>query len=100
MSNEIKNPDEVKKEIVRLMVAGESIIQICEREDMPARATVYRWQMNDTEFRMAYADALSASANELIKQSLEIADKEKRTPVELATDRLRIATRLKLAAML
>jgi transposase-like protein len=100
MANVIKNAVAVKKEVVRLLMAGESISKICEREDMPTRNTVYRWMTKDTGFREIFRDARHTQASELIIQSLAIADREKATSNDLSADRLRINTRLKLAAML
>jgi hypothetical protein len=91
--------DELVEEIVRRVMAGESISHICQRKGMPDRRTVHRWLAKDTEFKKAYNEAALVRAHELLTESLEIADREKSTAKDVAADRLRINTRMKLAAV-
>lgn len=67
---------------------------------MPNRRTVHRWLQDDDEFSKAYFKAVKMRSHELIGEALEIADKEKGSLKDVAADRLRIGTRLRLAAVL
>lgn len=53
---------------------GESLRAICAAEDMPDKATVFRWLANHAEFRDQYARAREAQADSLFDEILDIAD--------------------------
>lgn len=40
----------VREELLERLADGESLVQICKSENMPARKTVQRWQDDDEEF--------------------------------------------------
>lgn len=53
---------------------GESLRAICTADDMPHRATVFRWLSQNEEFRDQYARAREEQADALFDELLEIAD--------------------------
>jgi hypothetical protein len=53
---------------------GESLRRICSEEDMPNKATVFRWLAAHTEFSDQYARAREAQADTLFDEVLAIAD--------------------------
>src|SRR5262245_46040124 len=55
--------DEVAGAICERMVEGESLLQICADEEMPARVTVYRWLEGNQAFRDRYARARKEQAH-------------------------------------
>src|SRR4051812_34483135 len=58
------------------MAEGESLRTICQDDDMPDKATVFRWLADDKyrEFRDHYVRAREAQADYLAEEILEIAD--------------------------
>jgi hypothetical protein len=56
------------------MALGTSLRTICSAEDMPDRATVYRWLLEHAEFRDLYARAKEDSADSLAEEIQDIAD--------------------------
>jgi hypothetical protein len=95
----VKTP-KLMDDIIQQIMAGENIKSICQMPGMPDRRTVHRWLADDKEFNIAYVKAAYVRAQELINESLEIADREKPSHKDVAADRLRITTRLKVAAVL
>ena len=69
-----KYSDGLAEEICGLLAEGQSLAEICRRNDMPARATVYRWLADDDGFRDRYARAREAQADRFADEILEIAD--------------------------
>jgi len=53
---------------------GVSLREICRGEDMPNKATVFRWLAAHAEFRDQYARAREAQADTLADELLDIAD--------------------------
>jgi hypothetical protein len=53
---------------------GESLRSICDSEDMPNKATVFRWLAADEAFRDQYAAAREAQADAMVDDMLDIAD--------------------------
>jgi hypothetical protein len=100
MSNKTVKSTRLLNEIIRRIMAGDTIKNICDKPGMPNRSTIHRWLMNDKEFSEAYRKAAAVRAHEFIVEALEIADRDKKTSKDVAADRLRISTRLKLAAVL
>lgn len=102
--------DELAKEIVERLSAGETLVRICQDEHMPARRTVSDWRAAhpafDADFLAARDDGFDAIADEC----LQIADDGRRDYVAdgdgaIAVDhdhiqrsKLRIDTRIKLLA--
>jgi len=106
------------KAILERFAGGDTILQICESEDMPHRASVYRWIASDksefAEFQAEYRIAEKAHALALADETLEISDdNEHDTTIRksksgeeyevanteyIARARLRVETRFKLMA--
>lgn len=53
---------------------GESLRHMCEGDDMPNKATVFRWLASDKAFSDQYARAREAQADTMADEILEIAD--------------------------
>lgn len=53
---------------------GESLRSICDAEDMPNKATVFRWLAKFPEFSDQYARARETQADSLFDEILSIAD--------------------------
>lgn len=53
---------------------GESLRKICADDEMPNKATVFRWLAAHAEFRDQYAHAREAQADSLADEILDIAD--------------------------
>lgn len=53
---------------------GESLRTICKADDMPDKATVFRWLGKHDAFRDQYARAREAQADALFDEILDIAD--------------------------
>jgi hypothetical protein len=50
MSRQSVYTDEIAERICELIAEGNSLVEICKREDMPHRATVLRWMEKDAVF--------------------------------------------------
>jgi hypothetical protein len=90
------------------MSEGRTLIQICKSEEMPSRATVYRWAEQDDEFRELLVRGRHAQAHYYFEKMMEVAfnrkddffvegDKVVGDHVRVARDRL-IADTLKFAS--
>lgn len=110
--------EEIGRQILERFAGGDTILQICTSEDMPHRASVYRWIASDKEefaaFRAEYIIASKAHALALADETLEIADdsaddtsiRKSKSGEEyevanteyIARARLRVETRFKLMA--
>lgn len=53
---------------------GESLREICSKEDMPDKSTVMRWLATHAEFRDQYAHAREAQADYYAEEIIEISD--------------------------
>lgn len=109
---------ELGREILDRFSGGETILQICESEEMPHRASVYRWIASDksefAEFQAEYQLAAKAHALALADEVLEISDDTGNDTITktsksgesydavnnewIARARLRVDTRFKLMA--
>lgn len=56
------------------LALGKSLRSICERENMPDRATVYRWREAHPEFRDHYARARAIQIYSYVDEIIDIAD--------------------------
>ncbi len=65
---------EVAEAICERLAAGESLRKICNDDDMPDTATVFRWLHRDPIFREQYARAREAQQEFMAEQILEISD--------------------------
>ena len=55
-------------------MAGQSLREVCRREDMPSRSTVQSWLAKHEEFSDQYARACQIRQEELFDEIFEIAD--------------------------
>lgn len=60
--------------ICERLANGESLREICSDEDMPHKATVFRWLAVNQVFRDQYARAREAQADVLADETIAIAD--------------------------
>ncbi|EEX1703651.1 ubiquitin carboxyl-hydrolase [Escherichia coli] len=84
---------EVADDICALLASGESLVKVCKRPGMPAKATVFRWLSEHEEFRDKYAKATEARADSIFEEIFEIADTAIPDAAEVAKARLRVDTR-------
>jgi hypothetical protein len=68
--------EEIAAEICSQLADGKSLRKICESDDMPDKATVFRWLGDERykTFRDQYTRAREAQADYLAEEILEIAD--------------------------
>ncbi len=69
---------EIADLICERIANGESLRAICSEDDMPNKATVFRWLSADSAFSDQYARARETQADSLFDEILTIAD----TPME------------------
>lgn len=60
--------------ICERIAEGESLRAICQGDDMPNKATVFRWLANDDKLSDQYARAREAQADVIFDEILDIAD--------------------------
>lgn len=65
---------EMADAICERIADGESLRSICGGDDMPAKATVFRWLAAHESFRDQYARAKEAQAEALADEIVDIAD--------------------------
>lgn len=65
---------EISDLICERIADGESLRAICSEDEMPNKATVFRWLNKHTEFRDQYARARDEQAETLFDEILDIAD--------------------------
>lgn len=65
---------EVFDEICERLADGESLRAICSEDEMPNKASVFRWLANDKTLSDQYARAREAQADALFDEILDIAD--------------------------
>lgn len=65
---------ETADEICELIAEGQSLRKICDRGDMPAKSTVFKWLAQQPSFADQYAHAREAQADTLFDDVLAIAD--------------------------
>lgn len=93
--------------ICELLASGVSMTAICNRDDMPAYATVMKWQRENDEFLKASARAKEDGTHVLADQCLQIADSQEGDMIEVDGElrvnhdhinraKLRIDTRMRL----
>ena len=66
--------DETAAAILERIAAGESLIEICQAEDMPSDRTVYRWLLDEDNksFCQEYARARDFQAEHFFEEITEI----------------------------
>lgn len=71
-------PSDFRQEIADIicerLADGESLRTICDADDMPNRATVFRWLARHKEFSDQYARAKEEQADSIFDEVLDIAD--------------------------
>lgn len=71
-------PSDFRQEIADIicerLADGESLRTICDADDMPNRATVFRWLAKHKEFSDQYARAKEEQADSIFDEVLDIAD--------------------------
>lgn len=81
--------EELADEICNLLIEGQSMVKICEREGMPSRATVLRWMAKDADFATKCARARELQADLMDDKILDTADAS--TSETAAADRVKIS---------
>lgn len=68
--------DEITDRICERLADGESLLSICSDDDMPAKATVFRWlgDKDHQDFRDKYARARETQADTLFDEIVDIVD--------------------------
>jgi hypothetical protein len=66
--------DAIADAICEKLADGQSLRTICAGDEMPNRATVFRWLASNETFRDQYARARDAQAEALADEILDIAD--------------------------
>ena len=66
--------EELADEICAMLSEGLSLRTICRADDMPDKATVFRWLRLHATFRDQYTRAKQESADALVEEMLDIAD--------------------------
>ena len=101
---------EVADKICDLLAGGKTLTKICKTKGMPSIRTVQRWCQRHAEFELQYWRARKLSATSLADDALDIADNSsgdvfvdakgiRRADLGIVNrDRMRVETRLKLAA--
>lgn len=84
---------EVAADICSLLADGESLRKVCDRPDMPNKATVFRWLAQHEEFRDQYAKATETRADAIFEEMFDIADEVAEEAAAVGKARLRIDTR-------
>ena len=74
--------EEIADEIVRRMIEGENLTQICRDEHMPPRVTVYAWFDSRPEFYARCARAREALADYLVDDIEQMAKKATKEDLE------------------
>jgi uncharacterized membrane protein len=67
----IRYTDDIAHKICTRLAAGELLIDICDTDDMPNFATVYRWVGERPDFRDAFNSARSSQAHFLAERSAQ-----------------------------
>lgn len=65
---------ELADRICERLADGESLRNICDEDEMPNKATIFRWLAKFPEFRDQYARARETQADSLFDEILSIAD--------------------------
>jgi hypothetical protein len=84
----------IEKDLLDWVSSGQSVARWCQRAGVD-RVTVWRWCQDSEEFMQRFARAREAGAMAMAYDCLDIADDVVGDP---ARDRLRVDTRMKLAA--
>lgn len=96
--------EELADEICERIADGESLRSICRDDEMPSKATVFRWLAEKQDFQDQYTRAREAQADSLVDDMLDIADGKKALlegcDPDVQRDRLAVETRKWIAGKL
>lgn len=96
--------EELADEICERIADGESLRSICRDDEMPSKATVFRWLAEKQDFQDQYTRAREAQADSLVDDMLDIADGKKAllegSDPDVQRDRLAVETRKWIAGKL
>jgi len=96
--------EELADEICERIADGESLRSICRDNEMPSKATVFRWLAEKQDFQDQYTRAREAQADSLVDDMLDIADGKKALlegkDADVQRDRLAVETRKWIAGKL
>lgn len=73
MSNYVAYTPDIALKICEMIADGMTMVEICEKDDMPARKTVYQWLTRYPKFFDAYERAKELSAQSLEEEALMMA---------------------------
>lgn len=73
---------EVAEEFCKRISEGRSILSVCEDEDMPSRANVYRWMDDNPEFETKCTRARRDRADYRVKKMEEVVEKLERKEID------------------
>lgn len=92
----------VADEFCRRIGEGRSERSVCKDPDMPAHATIYKWEHENPEFATQYARARDERATHLAEEALTIGDGlgDAPTSEQIQAAKLRVDTRKWFAAKL
>lgn len=80
-------------EICEWIASGKSLRAYCKRRGAPSHMSVYRWLLQNVEFRERYIYARQLQAETFVDEIVEISDNSSPDPVVVQRDRLRVDTR-------
>lgn len=88
--------EEIRKEILKRISDGESLLSICRDEHMPHRTTVDDWREQDTDFSLQYARARDSGHDVIAERTRETARGKGDSTDDVARDKLIIDTDMRL----
>lgn len=80
------------------IAGGKTLRQVCEVSWMPTEKTVRNWLANEPEFKKAYDAAVTVRTENDLADCVKIADDTPADKEFIARSKLRIDTRMKIAA--
>ena len=80
--------EKIGLEICRRISEGDSLRTICKDSKMPSQSMVFRWLTSQDEFREQYGAAMTARADAMFEEMLEIANEG--NPGDTQRARLRV----------
>ena len=78
--------EDIAARICAELADGRSLRSVCRQDDMPDKATVFRWLAAHESFRDQYARAKEESADALVDDMIDIADDARNDWMERAGD--------------
>jgi hypothetical protein len=66
--------EDVRQELLVRVAEGESVFTVCHDEHMPARATMYRWIREDSQFKQEYEAALEQRADKYVEMIADLSE--------------------------